>query len=182
VLLAASVLGLVTWLGWWLASTHTPVWIRHPSPGLFTFVPVLAAFVVLALRVLARERQAWTRIVSLVGAAALTALLALQAGAYVGEPRGHAGETLADQRRAAEAIEGVHEGRLAGVWGGTVSVTVMSGAHAALVDAPRVENVTRIWSARALGRAEFDEWLRTECGSERVATGRYVVCEAPPVR
>ncbi|SDK43507.1 hypothetical protein SAMN05216282_10646 [Cryobacterium psychrotolerans] len=168
VLLAASALGLLTWLGWWLASAHTPVWIRHPSPGLFAFVPVLAAFVVLALRVVARERQFRVRAVAIAGAAALTAVLAVQMAGHVGEVRSHTGETLTDQRRVAAEIAALRVDWLAGVWGGTVSVTVMSGAHAALVDAPDVADLPRIRHHAGL-----------PCGSLLLAAGPYVVCEAP---
>src|SRR5690606_41708364 len=58
VLLSAPLVGLATWLGWWMVSSHLPVWIRHPSPGLFAFVPVLAAFFVLGIRLLWRATPA----------------------------------------------------------------------------------------------------------------------------
>jgi hypothetical protein len=183
VLLAASCLGLLTWSGWWLASVHTPVWIRHPSPGLFTFVPLLAAYVVLAFRILAGSPRAWSRFAAGVGAAALSAVLVLQAGGHIADARSGNRETLADQRRAAADVAGLYEEWLAGTWGSTVSVTVMSGAHAALVDAPHVEGLPRIWSAHDhVGRAAFDMWLSVHCGPELLATGPYVVCEAPQQR
>ena len=50
-LLVASI-GLAAFVGWWATASHTPLWVRHPAPGLLAFVPVAAAFVVLASRVL----------------------------------------------------------------------------------------------------------------------------------
>jgi hypothetical protein len=181
VLLGASVLGLLTWVGWWLTSTHTPVWIRHPSPGLFTFVPVLAAFLVLAFQILAGVPRTWVRALSVVGAGALSVVLLFQAGSHVVEARGSAEETLTDQRLAAADIAALHEEWLAGEWGTTVSATVMSGAHAALVDAPDVQALPRIWTdynkPEAMGTTSED-WLRSHCGRERLVTGPYVVCDA----
>lgn len=182
VLLGASVLGLLTWVGWWLTSTHTPVWIRHPSPGLFTFVPVLAAFLVLAFQILAGVPRAWVRALSVAGAGALSVVLLFQAGSHVVEARGSAGETLTDQRRAAADIAALHEEWLAGEWGITVSATVMSGAHAALVDAPDVKALPRIWTEYNKPEARgttFEDWLRSHCGPTLLITGPYLVCEAP---
>ncbi|TFD79126.1 hypothetical protein E3T54_05465 [Cryobacterium sp. Sr8] len=180
VLLAAAGVGLLTWLAWWLASSGTPAWVRHPSPGFFTFVPVLAAYVVLALRVLNGAPRLWARVVSVGGAVAFTAVLTLQVAAHVADARVGAGETLAEQSRAAVAIGALDEDWLAGAWGGTVSVTVMSGAHAALADAPAAARATRIWvEYDHSGRAELREWLGSHCGRELLATGPYVVCGAP---
>ncbi|MBT2473840.1 hypothetical protein J7E68_04420 [Microbacterium sp. ISL-103] len=44
-LLAASV-GIAVFLGWWSTAAHTPLWIRHPAPGIFAFTPILAAFAI----------------------------------------------------------------------------------------------------------------------------------------
>jgi hypothetical protein len=148
---------------------HTPVWIRHPSPGLFTFVPVLAAYLVLALRVLSRTRGSWGRVASATGAAALAVVLTLQLGGHLADALGAPGETLADQQKAAADVSRLNEEWLAGRWGDTVSITVLSGAHAALADAPHVEGVPRIWARRDA----------TMCGKQLLVTGRYMVCEAP---
>ncbi|TFB47800.1 hypothetical protein [Cryobacterium tagatosivorans] len=181
VLLGAAAFGVLTWAAWWIASAHTPVWIRHPSPGLFAFLPVLAAYVVLALRVLLGAPQARPRIVAAVGAVALAAVLVLPAAVHASDARAGRHETLGDQRAAAAGIAAVHQPWLAGAWGGSVSVTVMSGAHAALTDAPQVGDTTRIWSVRDHpNRAAFDEWLGVHCGRELLATHGYVVCAAPP--
>ena len=45
-LLLAAAVGIAVFLGWWSTAAHTPLWIRHPSPGIFAFAPILAAFAV----------------------------------------------------------------------------------------------------------------------------------------
>ncbi len=51
-LLLAAAVGIAAFLGWWSTAAHTPLWIRHPAPGVFAFVPVLAAFTVWGARAL----------------------------------------------------------------------------------------------------------------------------------
>ncbi|MGB4778647.1 hypothetical protein, partial [Microbacterium sp.] len=50
-LLIAAV-GVAAFAGWWLTAGHTPAWVRHPAPGMLAFVPLVAAYAVVALRVL----------------------------------------------------------------------------------------------------------------------------------
>ena len=57
-LVGAADRAALTFVGWWATAVHTPLWVRHPAPGLLAFVPVLFAFVVPALVVLWRA-GAW---------------------------------------------------------------------------------------------------------------------------
>ncbi|GAB3611845.1 hypothetical protein GCM10027415_01850 [Humibacter ginsengisoli] len=54
-LLIAAGINLATWVGWWTLSRGTPTWIRYPAAGLVVSIPMLAAGVVLCVRLL------WTR-------------------------------------------------------------------------------------------------------------------------
>ncbi|WCM56057.1 hypothetical protein [Microbacterium sp. EF45047] len=51
---AATVAGLANYLGWWSLSSDLPLWVRHPAPGIFAFVPILAAVAVWGARMLWR--------------------------------------------------------------------------------------------------------------------------------
>lgn len=53
--LAAAALGLITYLLWWGTASHLPLWIRHPSPGILAFLPILAAGAVWGARMLWRR-------------------------------------------------------------------------------------------------------------------------------
>ncbi|MBG6239435.1 hypothetical protein IWX78_002422 [Mycetocola sp. CAN_C7] len=195
ILLLVCIVGLATWVGWWSLSTHLPVWIRHPSPGLFAFVPVLAAFLVLGVRLLWHasagsaprstvQRAGMQRAGLRVGAVAASVLLATTLAVQV---RGHIGiadhvrygETLGDQRTAAAAIGELGEPTLATSWGPAVSVIMLSGARAALVDAPGFDATTRVYANYDLtdaGVAAFDAALDTVCADLPVRVGHYAVC------
>jgi hypothetical protein len=183
VLLAATLVGLATWLGWWMLSSHLPVWIRHPSPGLFAFVPVLAAFLVLGVRVLwsgATVRRVGLRVVAVAASVLLAGTLAVSV-------RGHLsiadhvryGETLAAQRAAAGEIAALGEHQFASNWGPEVAVVVLSGAHAALRDAPGFEGMTRVYANYDLsdaGVARFDAGLDASCAEVPLRLKHYAVC------
>jgi hypothetical protein len=189
VLLVATLVGLATWLGWWMASSHLPVWIRHPSPGLIVFVPVLAAFLVLGIRLLWTAPGARVTGARVTGAR-VTAVAAsvLLAGTLAVQVRGHVaiadhvryGETLGQQRAAAAEIAGLGEEQLASGWGPEVSVVVLSGAHAALRDAPGFEQTTRVYAnydRSEEGTARFDAGLDAGCARIPLRVGHYAVCE-----
>ncbi len=187
VLLSVALVGLATWIGWWMLSSHLPVWIRHPSPGLFAFVPLLSAFLVLGARLLWRApssgalaRRTGLRVVAV-------AASVLLAGTLVIQVRGHLaiadhvryGETLGDQRAAAAAIGELGEDRLATSWGPTISVIVLSGARAALVDAPGLDGETRLYANYDLsdaGTERFDAALDAACSDVPLRVGHYAVC------
>ncbi|GAA2043834.1 hypothetical protein GCM10009819_33220 [Agromyces tropicus] len=173
VLLVAA-LGLGTYLAWWLVSRHTPAWIRHPAPGVLAFAPVLAAGFVPATRV------AWQGLRSLVvrtlvAGLALVAVVALAWSvvgrvATVGSRAGVSGETLPEQRAAAEEVAALGHDELATWWGAGVSLAVLSGAHAGLTDAgAATADDPTIWSGTP----------RIEDCDVELTTGRYTVCAAP---
>ena len=156
---AAAVVGLAAFVGWWSFASQTPLWIRHPSPALFALVPVLVAFVVLALRVLGRAA-------SIVGGAGLAILLAVQVQSHVAQAVAVAWEDLPAQRAVAADVAELGHSHYAAAWGGPVSIVVLSGAHVGLWDA---------------GEA-VDGWPRMlhpgdpRCMPPSEQFGNYVVC------
>src|SRR5690606_7694256 len=53
--ITAGLVGLTCFVGWWGTAAHLPVWVRHPAPGIFAFVPVLAIGTVWAAREIRRS-------------------------------------------------------------------------------------------------------------------------------
>lgn len=145
----AAAAALATYLAWWLVSSHTPAWVRHPAPAVLAFLPVLAAALIPAARVVlgaggdtapgrrARPGRILAVAASVVAVIALTWSIAGRV-AGVGEQSLPAGETLADQRAAARDLGELGYDRLFTQWGPAVSVGVLSGAHVGLTDAPVV--------------------------------------------
>lgn len=123
-----AVLGVAAFVGWWSVASQTPLWIRHPSPALFALVPVLVAFVVLALRVLGRA-------VFAVGGTGLAVLLAVQVQAHVAQVLTAGSEDLSTQRAIAADVAELGNPAYAAQWGAPVSIVVLSGAHVGLWDA-----------------------------------------------
>lgn len=154
-----AVVGLAAFVGWWSFASQTPLWIRHPSPGLFALAPVLVAFVVLALRVLGR-------VASAVGGVLLAVLLAVQTQAHVAQSLAAAPEDLATQRTIAADVAALDNTHYAAVWGGPVSIVVLSGAHVGLWDAgANVDGWPRMFNADNTG-----------CLAPSEHFGWYVVC------
>ncbi|WP_121671548.1 glycosyltransferase family 39 protein [Mycetocola manganoxydans] len=186
VLLSATLVGLATWLGWWMVSSHLPVWIRHPSPGLFACVPVLAAFFVLGIRLLWRATpalRAWRmglRAVAVAASVLLATTLVVQVRGHIGiADHVRYGETLGAQRAAAAEIAGLGEEQFASSWGPEISVVVLSGARAALTDAPGFEVTTRVYAnydRSEAGLAAFETALESACADIPLRTGVYAVC------
>lgn len=141
--LVVAVLGAGAFIGWWaVLATHTPLWVRHPSPGLLAFVPVLAAYVVLAIRIIAAK----PRIIGVAAGALFAAVIAVQSWLTVADAAVRSSFELDEQRVVAADLASFGQERFATVWGRTVSIVVMSGAHAALVDAPpeNIEGLLRL--------------------------------------
>ncbi|GAA1815940.1 hypothetical protein [Agromyces neolithicus] len=172
-------LGLVTYLVWWLQSSHTPAWLRHPAPGVLAFLPVMIAIVVVLARVALRTKandwaRTTSRVVTLRAVAGVLAIagVAVLSMSLVGRISGHSygtWETLDDQRSAAAGIAEFGYDSLASPWGGGVSIIVMSGAHAGLVDAgAAVADHPRVWPGEP---AEACELI--------VQSGDYRLCEPP---
>lgn len=161
--LVVAVLGVGAVLGWWVVlATHTPLWIRHPAPGLLAFVPVLAAYAVVAVRVVAAR----TRVVAVVAGGALAGVLAAQVGVAASVALARP-DALRDQRDAAARVAALGYDRIATDWGGTLSIVVLSGARAVLVTAPAdvVDGLPRL------------HWAES-CGEEApvLVTAPYIVC------
>lgn len=175
-LLAASALGVLTYVIWWMQSVHTPLWIRHPSVGLLVFVPVLAAGVVLALRVLYLRSAArsWAR-VSILGVAVLFGVAGVfQLGAHSWQSlHPPLALSLADQRVVAEGVRGelgaADDEWVAVLWGEAVAIPVLAGAHVGLLDAPAMVDTPRLLP---------HTWVAS-CPVDSVPLGRYVFCDFP---
>ena len=176
-LLLVAVIGAATFVAWWAAASHTPLWVRHPAPGLVAFVPVLAAFVVLAVRMLWASRPPGrpgavpSRAAAVVAGAGLTAMLGAQASLAVAAALARVGAPVEAQRAAARDVGSLGEASLVTVWGPPVSVVVLSGAHVGLTDAP-LENIAGRPRLLPVG-------LAAECGEPLLSTGDYLVCPPP---
>lgn len=172
-------LGLATYLIWWLQSSHTPPWLRHPAPGVLVFLPVVIAVVVVLARVALRTKtNDWARttprVVALRAVAGVLAIagVAVLSMSLVGRIVGHSygiWETLDEQRAAAADIAEFGYDSLASPWGGGVSVIVMSGAHAGLIDAgSAVAGDPRVWPGEPAEACEL-----------MLQSGDYRLCEPP---
>lgn len=179
-LLAASV-GILAFLGWWSTAAHTPLWVRHPSPGVLAFVPILAAFAVWAVQALwaARDESTTPRATSpsAVAIAASLAVALVTGGTAIGVVQhGVIGvspptvPTLQAQRDAVAelepwAAEAQPEWLAADPWGSAVPIIVMLGAHVGLSDADAMRDVTRLGFACAV--------------EPLAASAPYIICPAP---
>ncbi|WP_173922344.1 hypothetical protein [Agromyces sp. Marseille-P2726] len=169
----AAAVGLVTYLAWGLGSSHTPGWLRHPAPGVLAFLPVVVASVIALARVALGSRGAprpapW-RVSAVVLGLAGMALLAVSLVGRIMTPSYGTWETLDQQRAAARDIAELGHDRLASTWDAPVSVIVLSGAHAGLVDAgAAVADDAQVWLAVAPPECEL-----------LLSTGAYLLC-APP--
>lgn len=178
-LLAASV-GLMAFLGWWSTAAHTPLWVRHPSPGVFAFVPILAAFTVWAAQTLwaardeVTEPRASRRSAVAIGASVAVAVVVAGTGLGVVQ-HGVIGAspptvpTLQAQRDAVAELEpwvdaAEPEWLAADPWGSAVPIIVMLGAHVGLSDAPAMRDVTRLGFA---------------CDEPLAQAAQYIICAAP---
>ncbi|MFC9919851.1 hypothetical protein [Agromyces binzhouensis] len=174
-ILGVAALGLASFLAWWLVSRHTPAWVRHPAPGVLAFVPVLAAGVVPAARIVwDGSRSMLARATVAVFAAILVVALAWSTVgrvATVGTRPGATGETLLDQRAVGSDIARLGPERLATWWGAAVSVAVLGGAHIGLTDAGEsTADDPTIWSGEP----------RVEACEVELRSGRYTVCAPGP--
>ncbi|ALJ19109.1 glycosyltransferase family 39 protein [Microbacterium sp. No. 7] len=140
--LAVAALGVALYVVWWAQASHTPLWVRHPAPGLLAFTPVLAAYVVAALRVLAARARA----VAAVGGAVVAGVIGAQAVVAVVAAASVSPADLDAVRAVAADIAALDQERIATDWGRSVSPVVLSGAHGALADAPpeNIEGLLRL--------------------------------------
>lgn len=164
--------GLAVYLGWWLASAHTPVWIRHPSPALFAFAPMVVVAAIIGWRVLAADGRMLQRATAAVAVGGVAASLAASVvvHAAIGTP---SPVTLDAQRDVAARIAAVPEvaesGWIAVQWGARVSLAVLAGKHVALVDA-----------TDAIAECPWMWWESAGAVCDEVAViGSYTICAAP---
>lgn len=165
--LVVAVLGAGAFVGWWaVLASHTPLWVRHPSPGLLAFVPVLAAYVVVAIRVVAAK----PRVIGVAAGTLFAAVIAVQSWMAVMDAAVRSSFELDEQRVVAADLASFGQERFATVWGRTVSIVVMSDAHAALVDAPpeNIEGLLRLRWGDACAEGE----------SLVLTSASHVICEA----
>ncbi|WP_309064540.1 hypothetical protein [Microbacterium sp.] len=166
----AALVGALTFVGWWSTASHTPLWVRHPAPGVLAFFPVLAIVALWGVRVL-WSRGLALRVVAAGASVVIVGSATLSVAGHVAATSTPRGETLETQRAAVEPIrqwvqETGTEWLAAHPWGAAVSPVVMSGAHVGLSDAANMRGVPRV-----TGQA---------CDTEVLVEGpRYRVCAAP---
>ncbi|WP_102194384.1 hypothetical protein [Microbacterium aurantiacum] len=167
----AAITGLAAYVGWWTTASHLPLWVRHPAPGVYAFLPILAAVAVWSLQMLWRSPARPIRVAT----AAASALLAIALGAggalHAAAMFSPGWETLETQRTAvapirAWAAENDIRWLAAQPWGGATSAVVLSGTHLGLFDAPEMAGVPRL--------------TLEACTTEVLVDGPvYRVCAAP---
>jgi len=142
-LLAAAAVGLLAFAGWWAASSHTPLWVRHPAPGLLAFTPVLSAGIVPALRVLIDSGRSLPRAIGAIGAVVAVLAISAQVGLHAAAAA-PVEAALTAQRADAAAISAAidaHDVRLddgylvSEPWGAPVAIVFLTGHHVGLWDA-----------------------------------------------
>ncbi|WP_423494746.1 hypothetical protein IM711_04950 [Microbacterium esteraromaticum] len=169
-LASAAGIGSLTFIGWWATAAHTPLWVRHPAPGVLAFFPVIVIVALWGVRVL-YTRGTVARVLAVGATALLCTSLAWSVTGHIAQTTQPRGETLATQRADVEPIrEWVErtgtEWIAADPWGAAVAPIVLSGAHVGLWDAPAMVDVPRLTGAA--------------CETEvLVEGGRYRVCAAP---
>ncbi|OIU88576.1 hypothetical protein [Microbacterium sp. AR7-10] len=177
-LATAAGVGALAFVGWWSTASHTPLWVRHPAPGVLAFFPVLVIVAIWAAHsLLASDHGAAARLrmPQRIATGALTLIVGVTLTAGIAghvqqtfQPRG---ETLATQRADTDVIGDWVERTgtpwlAAQPWGAAIAPVVMSGAHVGLFDARAMRDVPRLTGG--------------QCETETLVAGeRYRVC-APP--
>ncbi|MGB3374146.1 MAG: hypothetical protein WBA87_03275, partial [Microbacterium sp.] len=169
-LIAGSAVGALAFVGWWATAAHTPLWVRHPAPGVLAFFPVLAIGAAWGARAFA-VREAVRRALGGVLVVLLSASLGWSVAGHVQQTTAPRSETLASQRVAVEPIRAWVQQTgtpwvAARPWGAAIAPIVMSGAHVGLWDADAMADVPQL-----TGEA---------CKTDTLVEGsRYRVCAAP---
>lgn len=152
-LTSAAATGLVAYVAWWSTASHLPLWVRHPSPGVFAFIPLLSAAAVWGARMLWRSHsrgRAVLRLSAAAGIAAVTLGIAASGAAHVAATLAPSTiETLDSQRAAVAPIRSwVQQNDVAWIaaqpWGSATSAVVLAGAHVGLADAPAMSSTPRL--------------------------------------
>lgn len=169
VYIAPAAIGALAYVGWWATASHLPLWVRHPAPGVFAFVPILAAGAVWGARQMLQARR--LRPVSAALAAALALGIGSGAVAHAVAATQPPWLTLETQRAAVAPLkdwveENDIEWLAADPWGAAVAPIVLTGAHVGLSDAPAMEGAPRLTGA--------------ECTTEVIVdSGLFRICAAP---
>lgn len=177
-LATAAGVGALAFVGWWSTASHTPLWVRHPAPGVLAFFPVLVIVAIWAAHSLfagSHDAPARRRMPQRIATGVLTMIvgvtLATGIAGHVQQTFQLRGETLATQRADTDVIGDWVERTdtpwlAAQPWGAAIAPVVMSGAHVGLFDARAMRDVPRLTGA--------------QCETETLVAGeRYRVC-APP--
>lgn len=172
-----AAVGLLAFVGWWAQAAQLPLWVRHPSVGVFAFAPILAAIAVRAVVALWRRGASGMRgPIRATAVAAAVALVAVVSGGAVGDTvratRAPA-ESLAQQRAAITPLaEWVRDNDVewlaAKPWGGAVSSVMFTGAHVGLFDAPAMRHTPTLGYGTCA------------TGSPLAAANGLVICPAAP--
>lgn len=148
-LIAGSAVGALAFVGWWSTAAHTPLWVRHPAPGVLAFFPVLVIGAVWGTSALIARGGLRRRALAAVLVALLGGSLAWSVVGHVQQTALPRSETLATQRVAVAPIaEWVRETGTtwlaADPWGAAVAPIVLTGAHVGLFDADAMAGVPRL--------------------------------------
>ncbi|WEK62300.1 MAG: hypothetical protein P0Y60_05975 [Candidatus Microbacterium colombiense] len=161
---SAATVGAIAFLAWWATASHLPLWIRHPSVGIYAFVPVLFAAAVWSVR---RLPSGYANRAATAAVAALAIVVGAGATAHAGSSYIPRSQTLAEQRAAVAPLaawvsETDTRWLAAEPWGDAVPAIVLTGAHVGLFDAPSMSDTPRLTGQ--------------ECTTETLAEGGYRIC------
>ncbi|MFY9712627.1 MAG: hypothetical protein WAK00_04055 [Microbacterium sp.] len=166
----ASAIGIAAYVGWWSTASHLPLWVRHPAPGVYAFLPILAAGAVWGAQVLSRSHLPLSRVATAFGSALLAAGIGAAGALHAASTFTPDWETLATQRGAVDPIRAwVAENDVkwlaAQPWGGATSAVVLSGAHLGLFDAPAMDDEPRVTVDPCPGEVLVDGAMYRVCSA-----------------
>lgn len=145
---AAGAVGAGAFVGWWAMASHTPLWVRHPAPGVLAFFPMLAVTAVWGVRMLQQRAGAFP-LVGAAGVLLLTVPGMLSIAGHLAQTTERRSETLQAQRAAVAPIRAWVEKTdtewlAAYPWGAAVAPVVLAGAHVGLSDAKSMVDTPRL--------------------------------------
>lgn len=168
--------GTAVFLSWWVTSSQTPLWVRHPAVGILAFVPVLvAALLALCVRQPISTGSASRRI-SLIVCVCASLLVVAQTAGYVRGIATFGDYTLDDQRHEATEISDAlndaglaPDSTIAVQWGAPVGVALLTGYRLADIDGPEQTTET-LYRVLAVQSADL-------CAAPpMVTTDHFIVC------
>jgi len=166
-LVLAGVLLMLGSVGWWVTAQNLPTWPRHPSLAVLAAIPLLGGALVAVLRAAARH-GGLRRVAAFAAAAGLVVVLGTQWGGHLArETKPNYGETLAQQREAAEAIRDAGIEEVLTPWGTNLGVIILGGAEPHPLNAPPDPRLPTMSTPDA------------PCADVLLTVGDYQVCAAP---